>query len=428
MHKEPTLESFIDFSPENTFIDPFEGRQFEKKLKHEDKIERKERLKKRTRRQKAKDRLANIAIVLIPLIAADVADISLNYEYATHAEVSLSYVAPPLDPKNNDTALFVFNGFNSTSAEPIVSTIGPAAQQAIDGRIVSINYNNAQLGSYTYPGKTAQMGIDNINAMADQARDYSTKNGIKYAVFVDYSLGCVPGTMVGENLTQNPKKSPLVKAFINISCPPNFDSLQNKTQGEVDFVKAVSFLPGAAYSTGVRDAGEVYFLNQEYEHGNPWEGIANAGTLIPNAITNVNNKNATGTWTIFDEAMLSDQGNFDTRFRTIANNTSDSLTPLILDVRTGPTADDPTHQDEVVNDSVAGPDMIIDAQKAPLPHMSLVVPGAIHGEPEQSSKEFKQTFAAAKIAIQQSLSLQEKIYNVKQIQDLSRQPILHVQK
>ena len=72
--------------------------------------------------------------------------------------------------------------------------------------------------------------------------------------------------------------------------------------------------------------------------------------------------------------------------------------------------------------------MRTDAQKAPLPYIPLSVAGAIHGEPEKTAKQFKQTFAAAKIAIQQALDLQEEIYNIKQIRDLSRQPILHIQK
>jgi len=441
MHKEPTLESFIDFSPENTFIDPFAGRRFEKKVlkpyakqdakdaKKEAKIEPKRNLSLSQRTLRMVGKVASVAAAILTPIAVPYAtDVYQNYEYAVHAEVGLNDVAPPLDPKNSDTALFVVNGFNSTSSEPIIGTIGPAVQQAIDGRLVNFDTNNAQLGGDTYPGKNAQIGVANINELANQINDYNKKNGIENDVIVTYSMGCDTGTMTAEDLTRNPQLASHLKALVYISCPTSTDSLQDKTKSEVDFVNAVSPIPGAAYSSFVHYIGVGYVFVQDYEDGDLGKAARNARTLIPNVIKEVHRKDATGTWSLIDQTSLISQGDFDTRLHSIAVNTSNSLTPLVIDVRTAPTPSNPKHQDRVINDQKGAKEMRTDAQKAPLPYIPLSVAGAIHGEPEKTAKQFKQTFAAAKIAIQQALDLQEEIYNIKQIRDLSRQPILHIQK
>ncbi|TAL14865.1 hypothetical protein EPN95_01405 [Patescibacteria group bacterium] len=420
MHKEPTLESFVDFSPRNTFLDPQEGRRFEKILKHEDKVEHKKNL---TRWQKVRKALAITAAIMTPIAGANAVDVYQNYEFAAHADVGINYMAPPLDSANNDTALFFFNGFNSYDAAPIIQTIGPAVQQGIDGQLVDVVYANAHLGADTYPGKSNQIGIDNVNGIADQIREYSDKHDIKNVVIVTYSMGCVPGTMTGENLTKDPETSTLVKAFIYISCPSDFDALRNKTQNEVDFVKAVSPIPGAAYSTPIRLGGELYFLIQQYEGGDLIRAIRHGDSLIKNAVADVQRQKATGTWTIFDQALLIDQANFKTRFQSIADNTSDSLTPLDVYVGTGKGG-----YDNVVNDKQSAKDITHDAQAAHLPYLTYQVPNAVHAEPEMSKKEYRQTFTAAKVAIQQALGLQEEIYNVKQMRALSQYPILRPQK
>lgn len=420
MHDKPELDSSVNFSPKDAFIDPTQGRRFEKYLKNEDKIEHKNKL---TRGQKIRKALAITTAIMMPIAAASADDIYQNYELANHADIGLNYMGPALNPANNDTALFFFNGFNSFGAAPIIQTIGPAIQHGIDGQLVDVQYANAHLGSNSYPGKNNQIGIENINDIADQIQTYSSENDIKNAVIVTYSMGCVPGTMTGENLAKDPKTSPLIKAFVYISCPSDFNALRSKTQSEVDFVKTVSPIPGVAYSTPVRDAGEVYFLIQQYEGGDLFKTAEHAGSLLNNAVSDVNRRKATGTWTIFDQALLIDQANFASRFRSISHNTSDSLTPIIIYAGTGKGG-----RDRVVNDKQSASDIGLDAQKARLTDLTLEVPNAVHAEPGKSEDEYLQTFSAAKVAIQQALGLQSDTYNTKRINDLRQQPLLRVMK
>lgn len=181
-------------------------------------------------------------------IAPYLADVRSNMLEADSAKPSISVLQEAPDPENNDTATVFFQGFNAYSADYFIKTIGPGYQEAFDGELWSVRYNNATLD----PDQISELIQEKIE-----------DRGVTKIKFVFYSQGSAPGTDAA--VTTIADSWDAVEDITYVASPADFSSLTDKTKSELSIAKNLAWIPWIEYSTPFRLGLEAYFYRNAME-------------------------------------------------------------------------------------------------------------------------------------------------------------------
>jgi len=191
-------------------------------------------------------------------------DVRVNMLETESAEPTVSVLREATDPAFENTATIFFDGFNSYSADHLVKKLGPGYQDAFDGELWSVGYNNAPLN----PADITELVKDKIEA-----------RGITKVKVVLHSQASAPGTDTYVDIIANTWTD--VEDVIYIESPADFDSLTEKTQDELGFAKELAWIPWIEYSTLFRLGLEGYFY-QEAMQKNPIQTSGGIATRFEN--------------------------------------------------------------------------------------------------------------------------------------------------
>lgn len=313
-------------------------------------------------------------LTLTTAISAYWMDVEDNQERQASSEAVVSVHEAPLNPKNDSSAIVFFNGFGTYDADSIAGTFGPGLKQTIDGESWSISYGNAPLNSARLAEK--------IELMAEE-RNIDTID------IVGYSAGGVIGIDTAAELSDNPDLT--IRSITTVSTPDGIDGLRPHQRKELEFADTLGSIPGAKYSTAVRLAGEVYFMRDRFDSGNPIERIHDFGKTALFATENLQRPKFPGTWLLVDQALAIAEADIASNLELIKENYKTTKpNPTLMYIGTAEPG-----RDYMVNNEQSSQNICAYARTNAMPCSVHDVPGAIHTMPEKTPEEYTQTFIAA---------------------------------
>ena len=338
----------------NYYIDPLEEQRLEK-------------LKVRKRRFTRA--MARFTIVTTALLGVYAADAIHGERVQAEAEADFSFLSAPLDPSNDKSAIFLFNGFNKEDSDDIGAAYGEIAQEFVDGEVVLVDYDKAKLTP---------------EGMGNQIIDIANANDYTQVSVVGYSAGGGIGLQTMEYIADNSTlRTPL---FFAISSPAGIDTLRPYQQKEMANAAFIADIPGASHSTFVRFAAEMYFRRDRYDEGDLGQRAKDLYETTTSALEDLSNDKLTPTSLLIDQIIAIANANFDERLMNISEATESRQKPVILYFGTAKPG-----RDYIVDNADASKEICEAAAAADLQCFIYNVPGAVHSLPAKAHDAYVET-------------------------------------
>jgi len=310
-------------------------------------------------------------------------DVFANQAIEASASVTVELKGKALDESNNDKGLIFIDGFGTDNADSNAKFYGEAIQPVIDGRLLSVDYNNAPLD----PVDIAEEIIDTVVPL-----------GINTVSFVGHSAGGDIAMLVQEELRKNSMLT--IESIILISTPNGVESLRQARQNEIDLIKWVEWIPGVEYSSPIRLIGELAMRADSYTHGKDLqENIDNFFTTKENIQTNLDNENLPGMWLMFDQKLAIENADLQDRINKIAELPPDTIRPTIIYLGSKP-------YDPIVNTEKSAEEIGGYIKDTDIPYFVYEVPGAVHSRPD-INEGYITTLEGARNEIRASIKAQQ---------------------
>jgi hypothetical protein len=337
-----------------------------------------------------------LALMSMPFSAYAI-DVRHNMNIQAEATIDVSVEHEALDPSNNDKAIVFFDGTRSTSGDDLIEYRGNGLQQAIDGQLWSVGYNDAVLDP-------------------DLIGKELLENAQKYGVTALYLYGESAGGVTALDAQA------YVRAHSNIIFPAHFlnsvpyapEGLRQARQDEIALVETLAEIPGAKYSSFVSFVGESIFRSDRYISDRGID-LEKAYTTTQEILADMAGSKQAGNWLMFDQLMAIKNANIRDRIIEMGLIPDDIQRPVIIYIGTR----DPG-RDYMVDDDLSAAEIKDYTDEAGITFIHIEVPGAVHSRPDIGVAAFESTIAEAAGDIQNAIDIQKQIayfykYKAKQI-------------
>jgi hypothetical protein len=309
-------------------------------------------------------------------------DVFANYQELQNAELSITVEAPPLDPKNSDSALVFLHGFNTYDAIQLTQTIGPAYQEVIDGEMWSVRYGNADFAE------------ENI---AREIEELAHERGVKSVTIFGYSAGGTIGSGVERNVFVNTDLD--VKASIPTHSPANEASLQPYQKSELEAGKLITnLIPSSRYSTAWRWVFEMYFMRDRFTSPDKtfFENVDSFFSAGKHAEWTVNRDDLTSVDTLYQQIEAIDSADVIGDAMDIAKHAEETGKTLPIH---GYVEITKPGFDYVVDNQKAASVYSEAAEKAGIQFFTIDVPTGVHSRPDLNPEDYLKALMKSKPAI-----------------------------
>jgi len=358
-------------------------------------VERLERKSQKKIERRGRRNLGALALLTTTALGLSLywADVHENQQIEETASTDVDFLYEPLDEANSDSAVVFMDGFGTYDADILTKYLGPVVQQAVDGELWSVSYGNAPL---------------NAENITRDIIELAEERDIDRVSLVGYSAGGIISMQVAEDLLEQTDLK--VEAIIPISTPDGTNGLRPARQEEMKAIDWLGYIPGSAYSTGVRQVGEMYFRRDQFTEGDPvqnWNNFWKVWNIVGDAIED---ERIPGTWLLVDQVLAISNANLEARLDAIGDVESTQQKPVIMYLGTAKPG-----YDYMVDDNTSSENICSYADKAGLQCYIYDVPGAIHTRPDLKNEEYMQTVADATDEIQDAIDIEERRLEVLSI-------------
>lgn len=342
--------------------------------------------KKRTRRL-----LGAQALILAATTAVSAywGDVENNREVQASASASIDIHESPLNPENDSSAIVFFNGFGTYDAGEIADTFSPGLKKHLDGESWSISYGNAPL---------------NTKKIARQIVELADERNITTLDIVGYSAGGVIGIDTAAELAAD--EGITIRSITTVSTPDGIQGLRPYQRKELESAELLAAIPGAQYSTAVRFGGEVYFMRNRFDKGDPITRVQNFGKAALQAKENLSRPNLPGTWLLVDQTLAIADADIKANLKKINELYGQSKPlPSLLYLGTGEPG-----RDYMVDDDTSSMNICRYARLSKMICSTYDVPGAIHTMPAKTADAYTTAFAEAGDTLTHNIERSERRY------------------
>ena len=339
-------------------------------------------------KQKNPDRILHRIIATVALLGSGVslynADVDHNQEYQAADSVTIQYKGDALDEANNDNAIAFLAGTASINALELTNDISLAVQPIIDGRLWSVNYNDADLNS-----------LEIAKTMIAEADEQN----VTELTLVLYSAGGNIGMEVQEHIQELSNIS--LKAIFFLSVPYDTSTLQRASQEQINLIETIGQIPDIEDSTLAGALFDTALRSYKYSYGSPAENTVDLWNTFWDSFDRVSNHEAASSQLIFNQMLAVKTSDLATRISNIGSSSNKKTKPTLIYL---------VNEHDPIVDNEAAADLIAsDANKAGLPFFRYVIKGAVHGNTSAGQDQYIKVLADNREEFQASIETQELI-------------------
>lgn len=349
--------------------------------------------KKFKRRANLPLKIGAMALALASVQTAYWSDVQANRAEQAAAEVSINIVSESLDAANSDKATIFIDGFNTYDADYLAETVGPAVQQVADGELWSLSYNNAILSR----AKIYQTVLD----MAEQ-------RGIESVTVAGYSMGGIVAIELASDIVA--ESTTEVNSVVMMHTPDGSDGLRTNQKRELGFAQSLAdWFPGAADSTWVRFAGELYFYKNNFLRGEFKDGdvaynadvvlgnVERFGRTFSSIFDKMNDPKRTSMQLLSEQVFKINQFDMLDELKRISQQRDEKQVPALLYVA----MDD--DNDAMVKNQLTTDNFKTYSAETNMDYFSYLVPDATHSQYNKSIEEYTRVFDQASGPVSQDI-------------------------
>lgn len=347
------------------------------------------------RRRNILKKIGATGLVLTALISLGAKNIEDNRVDDARLHTSVSYITAAHDPINNDTAIVFLNGVATNNADNLVGSLTGAVQQVTDGEAWSVRY---------WSSLDTQNTVDAILALAEDRNKTSL-------VLAGYSTGGTIAVAIADTIMR--ESAIEIKMIDLFSSQSGVEDERPTSRAGADaFVNVVDAVPGIAYWDPFRFMGEMIVRAGRYTHEQDVPTTVTKFFETANdVVNNIDGADVPSVPLMYDQLLAIKDARINDHFKSIVTTSYPQLMPVIAYFGTPPSG-----YDINVNDVQSANTYCRLAENSHLPCYSYGVPGLVHGVPELSVDQYKETFKKAAAELQATLAHQEYVYNNAAIQ------------
>lgn len=343
--------------------------------------------------------VAGIALLGVG-VSGYVNDVRNNQELQASASISVDGKGEALDEAHNDNALVFIDGFNTPNANILTKYMGPAIQPVIDGRLWSVDYNNAALD----PSEIAKRIIEKAE-----------RQNVRSISLIGYSAGGDIAMQVQEEIRNLSYLT--VETIFLISTPDGIKVLNQARQDEIKLVENFAWLPDVEYSTAVRFIGEIAFRSDRYtKSDNPIQNILDFFTTAGQVKKSMDANKLPGAWLMFDQLLAIENADIERHVLAMKDIPEDQVRPTIVYLI--------NLRDYMLDNIKASTNIASYAEGAGISFLSYDVPNAVHTRIDLSAEENIQVLLEASPEIIASIEAAKSEASLHRVTSPIIQPLL----
>lgn len=321
-------------------------------------------------------------------------NIAQNQEIAASSEVRIDILAESIDPDNNNTAIVSIDGFNELDAENVSSSIGVGIQQAVDGQLWSVNYNNSLFDERAIARAIVRESIENdIDRVI--LNGYSAGGNISFSVYQELQqISSMKSDRSPESDSLPVTTSQLELPLVVVTATPNgIDRVKVHFQDQIElFNFLATHAPDLLYYDPARFIGELYY-RQDVMQNDP------IGTII-DSWDYVFNDKATPAWLLELQLQAIAESDLERVINDIGEYADNNNTPQpVVVYQTSVNGNE-----YMIDDIASSQDIQNYARQNGMPYFVNPVEGAVHTRPDLTVDAYLSSLALLAPDVQSAIS------------------------
>ena len=317
-------------------------------------------------------------------------DVQENKTEQASAYIDIDVAYEP--EENTDSAMIFLNGFGTIDADPIEKYQGPSTQLLEDSERWTVNYGDAVL---------------NPQSIVNRLLDMAEERGIETFSIYGRSIGGKIGAEVLLGLIE--AGGPFVDKIIFNLTPDGIETLQPEKREQFGALDIVTAIPGAQYSSYIREIGEIIARHDYYDHGTLQERIDRFFKVQEDVQQGLANKQLPAMALLVDQASVVTNINLESIINKIGEASEAGRRPLLIYIANSDISTDP-----IVNTDKASENICEYADESELECYIFYVKNDIHTRPDIVADEYMDTMQLAAPIINEAIEDERLLYEATQ--------------
>lgn len=317
-------------------------------------------------------------------------DVQENKTEQASAYIDIDVAYEP--ESDTDSAMIFLNGFGTIDADPIEKYQGPATQLLGDSERWSVDYGDAVL---------------NPQSIVNRIIDMAEERGIDTISIYGRSIGGKIGAEVVLGLMES--GGPFVDKIIFNLTPDGIDTLQPEKREQFGALDIVTAIPGAQYSSYVRELGEIISRHDYYDQGTLQERIDKFFKVRNDVQQGLANNRLPAMALLVDQASVVTNINLESIINKIGEASDTGRRPVLVYIANSDISTDP-----IVNTDKASENICEYAKESELECYIFYVKNDVHTRPDIVADEYVDTLQFAAPIIDEAVRNERYVYDMNQ--------------